>query len=47
VCSEVSDLAHRVLTGGVVSMVWACPGDGCPFMDFLSLEAWDEPVVPA
>lgn len=46
-CSEVSELEQRVLVGGIVSMVWSCPSDACPFMEFLSLEAWNEPVVPA
>lgn len=46
-CSGVSDLEHRVLTGGVVSMVWACSGEGCSYVDFISLEAWGELVVPA
>ena len=43
-CAEVSELEHRVLTGGIVSMVWACPAERCPFVDFLTLEAWGEEV---
>jgi hypothetical protein len=48
-CEEVSELAetHRVLTGGIVSLVWACPDGRCPYMDFITLESWGEPVVPA
>ncbi len=48
-CGTISDLpeTHRVTGGGIVVPVWSCPSRACPFMDFLSFEAWGEDVVPA
>ena len=49
-CGTISELAlaetHIVLEGGLVTPLWTCPGKPCGFSDFLTLEAWDEPVVP-
>lgn len=50
-CGGISEIdvgkTHRVLTGGLVSPVWACPYETCPLIEFLYLEAYGEPVVPA
>lgn len=42
-CGEISDLpeTHRILTGGVVSPIWSCPSQRCPFVEFLTLDSWD------
>jgi hypothetical protein len=50
-CGEVSEIdvggAHRVLTGGMLSPIWSCPYATCPLIEFIYLDDFDEPVVPA
>lgn len=44
-CGEIFDLddTYRVMPGGRVSPVWSCPA--CPFLNFIELEAFGEPVL--
>jgi hypothetical protein len=46
-CSRVFELEFGVHVGGVVSQIVSCPFADCPFVDYLTLESWNEPVVPA
>jgi hypothetical protein len=44
-CGEIHPLLNAVLPGGLVRYEWRCPTGGCPFKAFITLEAFDEPVV--
>lgn len=49
-CGGISDLdldTYEVFRDGTVAPRWVCPFASCPLVEFISLEAWLEPVVSA
>jgi hypothetical protein len=45
-CGSISDLAahHVVDPSGLMTPAWSCPSEACPFMDWLELDSWGQPI---
>lgn len=41
-CGQVDEIEPERVKNGIVVGIWMCPSTACPYIEWLSLDAWND-----